>query len=60
MITGEHYDKSLLLPVMKKINLKSIWVILQQATKGFSDDRVLKMSGSLPILQFFPSRRSSY
>jgi membrane protein len=38
---------------MKKINLKNIWVILQQATKGFSDDRVLKMSGSLAYSTIF-------
>jgi membrane protein len=38
---------------MKKINLKNIWLILQQAIKGFSDDRVLKMSGSLAYSTIF-------
>jgi len=38
---------------MKKINLKNIWIILLQAFKGFSDDRVLKMSGSLAYSTIF-------
>jgi membrane protein len=38
---------------MKKIKLKNIWTILQQAFTGFSNDRVLKMSGSLAYSTIF-------
>lgn len=38
---------------MKKIRLKNIWGILQQAFTGFSNDRVLKMSGSLAYSTIF-------
>lgn len=38
---------------MKKNRLKNIWVILQQAFTGFSNDRVLKMSGSLAYSTIF-------
>jgi len=39
--------------MMKKIKLKNIWTILQQAFTGFSNDRVLKMSGSLAYSTIF-------
>lgn len=38
---------------MKKIRLKNIWSILKQAFTGFSNDRVLKMSGSLAYSTIF-------
>ena len=38
---------------MKKIKLKNIWTLLQQALTGFSNDRVLKMSGSLAYSTIF-------
>jgi membrane protein len=38
---------------MKKIKLKNIWTILRQAFTGFSNDRVLKMSGSLAYSTIF-------
>src|SRR6476659_1136965 len=38
---------------MKKISFKNIWAILQQAFTGFSNDRVLKMSGSLAYSTIF-------
>jgi membrane protein len=38
---------------MKKIKLKNIWILLQQAFTGFSNDRVLKMSGSLAYSTIF-------
>src|SRR4030095_12086007 len=39
--------------MIKKIKLKNIWVLLQQAFTGFSNDRVLKMSGSLAYSTIF-------
>ena len=39
--------------MIKKLKLKNVWAILQQAFKGFSDDRVLKMSGSLAYSTIF-------
>jgi len=39
--------------MMKKIKLKSTWSILKQAFTGFSNDRVLKMSGSLAYSTIF-------
>ncbi|HEY6954587.1 MAG TPA: YihY/virulence factor BrkB family protein [Flavisolibacter sp.] len=38
---------------MKRIRLKNIWTLLQQAFKGFSNDKVLKMSGSLAYSTIF-------
>ena len=38
---------------MKQNRLKNIWSILQQAFTGFSNDRVLKMSGSLAYSTIF-------
>lgn len=38
---------------MKRIRLKNIWTLLQQASKGFSNDKVLKMSGSLAYSTIF-------
>jgi membrane protein len=39
--------------MMKKLKLKNVWAILRQAFTGFSDDRVLKMSGSLAYSTIF-------
>jgi membrane protein len=39
--------------MMKKTRFKNIWAILQQAFAGFSNDRVLKMSGSLAYSTIF-------
>ncbi|MGZ3853072.1 MAG: YihY/virulence factor BrkB family protein [Flavisolibacter sp.] len=38
---------------MKRIRFKSIWILLQQAFRGFSNDKVLKMSGSLAYSTVF-------
>lgn len=38
---------------MKKNRLKNIWSILKQASTGFSNDKVLKMSGSLAYSTIF-------
>ncbi|MGZ3845207.1 MAG: YihY/virulence factor BrkB family protein [Flavisolibacter sp.] len=38
---------------MKRIRFKSIWTLLQQASRGFSNDKVLKMSGSLAYSTVF-------
>jgi membrane protein len=38
---------------MKRIRLKNIWTLLQQAFKSFSNDKVLKMSGSLAYSTIF-------
>jgi membrane protein len=38
---------------MKKIKFKNTWSILKQAFTGFSNDRVLKMSGSLAYSTIF-------
>src|SRR5687767_13479584 len=37
----------------KRKKVKSIWKILKQAATGFSNDRVLKMSGSLAYSTIF-------
>lgn len=37
----------------KKLTLKGIWHLLQDSFRGFSDDKVLKMSGSLAYFTVF-------
>jgi membrane protein len=37
----------------KKLSLKGIWQLIKEAGKGFSDDNVLKLSGSLAYFTIF-------
>ena len=37
----------------KKVNLKSIWIILKKTVKGFSDDKVTRLSAALSYATIF-------
>ncbi|HET6769247.1 MAG TPA: YhjD/YihY/BrkB family envelope integrity protein, partial [Chitinophagaceae bacterium] len=39
--------------MQKKLTLKSIWGLLKEALKGYSDDNVSKLSGSLSFFTVF-------